>query len=569
MTALRAVAQLARVASFISVAKNRIGCRETPILLNNESTLSNLRYLEIPSNQIGVNYLGEPLGLRWTEVEKKPMEGIMLKCDALSKAIHGDKGKREFTAQEIDDFNLTDGGKQVFNEESYIKDMSKGWFVPSPMIPPGKPNEGMDPLVNAITNGLLPKLKGLEVRNNQFSKKAIKALAAAIQKGMTPNLVSVITDRFEINAQKNEQISLANLKLDDVDLSIITELFTNGTLPACTIISLVGNSFSLAALDKLVVVLKQPTYLRWTALEEAPTDGEEVKNTVLQDGLRAGQLVFSRSEVGVEEGVQRSWDAFVYAPPLGDMPPPTNEGRRRSLSSFMGIPDAEIPPPSYFKVEQTRRIFSLVGQKIHDVIHLSLTPRTHTDQKLTDLDMHLFGHSLESAHNLELLLSLDLSYNAITKDGLAHLMQVFERIQAPNVTTLSLNNNQIEDEGICAMAAAFAKEGLFNEIEVLSLQNNSFGDVGLNAILDEVKNQGALAKLKQLSFGGGWMGGQGMGSDIIQKLTELLSAVDAKSNPIYWPKLNQLTITGDEPAGIRQACNVRGTTFVNVGDVDA
>ena len=198
--------------------------------------------------------------------------------------------------------------------------------------------------------------------------------------------------QFEVNAQQNEQISLANLNLNDVDLSIITVLFANGTLPQCTIISLTGNSFSLGALDKLVSVLKQPTYLRWTALEEAPANGVEVKDSVLQDGLRSGQLVFSRSEVAVQEGVQRSWDAFVHAPPLGAMP--TAGSRRPSLSSFMGIPDAdEIPPPSYFKVEQTRKVFSLIGQKVHDVIHLNLTPRTHTDQKLTDLDMHVLGHS--------------------------------------------------------------------------------------------------------------------------------------------------------------------------------
>ena len=549
-TALRAVAQMARAATYLSVSRNQITAREMPIILD-DFVLPKLRYLELPNNQIGVDYPGEPLGTRWIRLDAKPAsdKGTMLKCDALSKAIH--HGKREFTADALSDFEL-----EGFTETSYIKDLEKGWYGPSPEIPPGRPNEGMEPLEEAINEGLLPALRGLEVRGNQLSEDAMSTLSKAIQSGKTPHLTSVITDTWEINEQDVDHINLAHKNLNDDDLGIIEELLANGTLPHCTTFNLVGNDFSLDAVQKLVDSLKQPTYMRWTALQEPPEHSVELTNPTLRTLLKSGETTFSRPQV--PEGIERRWDGYVYSPPPGMEKP--------ERQSFLSVVDGSSPPPPcYFQPEQARKIFTLIGKAVHNAIHLNLSPPTHRAQKLNDLDIHLLGHSLEAAENLELLRSIDLSYNLITASSFTHLMEVFEALKIPYMSTLSLHDNRINDEGINALADALAKPGLLDKIEVLDVHNNPFGDKGLNALLDAVKIQGALQELKTFTFGGIWLPEDkgGVSTKTVRKLADLLAAVDSESKPIFWPMLQQLSIMDQDPryAEIAEACVARRVMF--------
>ena len=358
-TALRAVAQMARAAKFLSVSRNQITCREIDILLgDNEFNFPKLRYLELPNNLIGTDYPGEPLGTRWARLEAKPAsdQGTMLKCDALSKAIHA--GKREFTVAEINGFEL-----EGFTSTSYIKDLEKGWYRPQPEIPPGRPNEGVESLEEAINGGFLPELRGLEVRGNQLTEDAMATLSKAIQAGKTPCLMSVITDTWEVNEQDVDHISFANKNMNDDDLGIITELLANGTLPHCATFNLFGNDFSLDALQKLVDVLRVPTYLQWTALDEPPVDSEdgsvtyeEITDPALKALLKNEKPPFTRPQL--PEDMERLWNGYVHAPPPGW------ENVERKSTFLSAVDGSEPPPPCYFQPDQKRRVFTLIGMEV-------------------------------------------------------------------------------------------------------------------------------------------------------------------------------------------------------------
>ena len=66
----------------------------------------------------------------------------------------------------------------------------------------------------------------------------------------------------------------------------------------------------------------------------------------------------------------------------------------------------------------------------------------------------------------------------------------------PRLTRLGLNSNQIGDNGMQALASAFAG-GAFRKLERLDLDRNKIGDAGL-AALAEALEKGALPALVTL-----------------------------------------------------------------------
>ena len=540
-TALRAVAQMGRAAKFLSLSRNAIKAREMATLM--DVTMPELRYLELAYNEIGVDYYGQPLGARWTKHAKKPAfeeGGTLMVCEALSKTLQS--GKLQFTIDELDGYDIKD-----FKMGNFIKDSRKppGFYTPSPEILPGPPNEGMPPLANAISEGRLPRLKGLELRGNYISEDAIALLSRAICNGKAPHLVSVITDKFEVNDERDTYISFANANLNNEDLSIITELLKNGALPNCTMFNLLGNDFTQDAAEKLVEVLQRPTFLRWTALQDKPSSGVEiVDDPVLRSALGAGYVVFTRPEVERMKSLgEVSWDCWTHAPP--------EKEAEKNLFGGGG-------PPEYFMPEQTRRVFSLLPQvQLQDGRAL-----TYKSQMLTDVDLYLLSESVRSAKVLESLQSIELGGNRITTRGFAYLVSVLEQVEVPNLTTLSLPKNKITDDGLQVLSLALAR-GAFTTVENLILHDNPYGDAGLNYLIDAVVKQGGLAQVRTLLLGGKAK----LTTETVAKLAEMLSAVEegAKSRngtPTYWAALNKLSVLDHSGTAIADACERRDVELV-------
>jgi len=80
----------------------------------------------------------------------------------------------------------------------------------------------------------------------------------------------------------------------------------------------------------------------------------------------------------------------------------------------------------------------------------------------------------------------------------------------PQLEKLSLNNNQIGDAGVDALAKACAG-GALAQLEVLWLGNNQIGDAGVKA-LSQVCARGALASLTHLYLNGNLIGDAGVKS---------------------------------------------------------
>ena len=546
-TVLRAIAQMGRVASFISATKNGIEAREMATLLS--GSMPHLKYLELANNQIGLDFYGEPLGARWTKFAKKPAldGGTLMVCEKLSKELQ--KGKLEFTVEELDEFEIRE-----FAEGNFIKDNRKppGWYMPSPEILPGPPNEGMPPLADAISQGRLPKLKGLELRGNHISEDAMELLSRAIRNGNTPHLVSIITDKFEVNDERSTYVNFANANLNNEDLSILTELILNGALPHCTMFNLIGNDFTLGAAEQLVEALKTPTFMRWTALQakpEASSDREIVGDPFLQDSLRSGQLTFSRAEVRrMTDIAGRSWDCFTYAPPAEEV--------EKTLFGGGG-------PPVYFQPEQARAIFSLLPQvQLPDAKSL-----TYRDQMFSDVDAFLLSESIHSARSMDALQSIELDGNRITTKGFTHLVTVLESVEIPNLTTLSLPKNKIDDEGLRTLCVALS-QGKFDKLEVLMLQDNAFGDDGVKWLLEAVQKKGALPQIRTLLLGGK----KSMSQDTTNRLADIISAVEPVTTPAYgkatgahkyWTSLNKLSVLDHAGTAVADACVARDIDFVH------
>ena len=133
----------------------------------------------------------------------------------------------------------------------------------------------------------------------------------------------------------------------------------------------------------------------------------------------------------------QSWDSFTYAPPVEEV--------EKTLFGGGG-------PPVYFQPEQTRIVFSLIPQvQLPDAKSLM-----YKDHMLTDVDAFLVSESIRSARTLDSLQSVDLGGNRITTKGFAHLVGVLEAVEIPNLTTLSLPKNKIDDEGLRTLCVALS-----------------------------------------------------------------------------------------------------------------
>eukprot|EP00966_Prymnesium_polylepis_P165557 3827103-Prymnesium_polylepis.1 len=123
---------------------------------------------------------------------------------------------------------------------------------------------------------------------------------------------------------------------------------------------------------------------------------------------------------------------------------------------------------------------------------------------------------------------------------------------------LALGNNEIGDEGVAALATAFAG-GALPKLQILYLSNNVFGDAGLTALANTFATNGVMAHLVYL-----YLFARKTKKDGPMRNTFGAAGLDALADAIAagaLPSLKVLYVCRPDAPRLKAACEARGIQY--------